>query len=88
MNKFSMSIQDMFLLIAGGSAKISISKALFISKHLKLGSKVIIESIAAGGEVYTAYAFISNIEDENPADTAANFLVSLDFINYLEETNG
>lgn len=88
MNKFQMDMKDMFLLISGGSAKISILKALFISKHLKLGSKVIIESTAAGGEVYTAYAFISNIEDENPADTAANFLVSLDFINYLEETNG
>ena len=88
MNKFQMAIQDMFLLISGGTAKISISKALFISKHLKLGSKVIIESTAAGGEVYTAYAFISNIEDENPADTTANFLASLDFINYVEDTNG
>ena len=88
MNKFQMAIQDMFLLISGGTAKISISKALFISKHLKLGSKVIIESTAAGGEVYTAYAFISNIEDEKPADTTANFLASLDFINYVEDTNG
>ena len=88
MNKFQMDMKDMFLLISGGSAKISILKALFISKHLKLGSKVIIESTAAGGEVYTAYAFISNIEDENPADTSANFLVSLDFINYAEGTNG
>ena len=88
MNKFQMDMQDMFLLISGGSAKISILKALFISKHLKLGSKVIIESTAAGGEIYTAYAFISNIEDENPDDTAANFLVSLDFINYVEGTNG
>ena len=88
MNKFQMDMKDMFLLISGGSAKISILKALFISKHLKLGSKVIIESTASGGEVYTAYAFISNIEDENPADTSANFLVSLDFINYVEGTNG
>ena len=88
MNKFQMDMKDMFLLISGGSAKISILKALFISKHLKLGSKVIIESTAAGGEVYRAYAFISNIEDENPADTASNFLVSLDFINYMEGTNG
>ena len=87
MNKFQMDMQDMFLLISGGSAKISILKALFISKHLKLGSKVIIESTAAGGEIYTAYAFISNIEDENPADTTANFLASLDFINYMEGTN-
>ena len=88
MNKFQMAIQDMFLLISGGTAKISISKALFISKHLKLGSKVVIESPAAGGEIYTAYAFISNIEDENPSDTAANFLASLDFINYVEDSNG
>ena len=88
MNKFQMAIQDMFLLISGGTAKISISKALFISKHLKLGSKVVIESTAAGGEIYTAYAFISNIEDENPSDTTANFLASLDFINYVEDSNG